>query len=269
LARERDRLFAARYLLSPAVRAESFTVEGLRARFAELEQALQSAAAPLILASAARDPSGEFTAVLAQFADRPQPLRRHGVWSSADGRTALVLAQTAANGFSKLDMPYEQAKAIVFAGVALTQKRQFGDALAAFRDAQAMLEHDGNAFWSALLDLYRAEVMFCIGRLWEAHSLASTADAKFTELGDTAKRLVSLVLLGRVAMQLGRESISSSVTALMELVKNAYDADAGLVTLTGPGGGGKTRLAAPSARTIIADREKDGATPCLLCGCLL
>jgi len=99
LARERDRLFAARYLLSPAVRAESFTVEGLRARFAELEQALQSAAAPLILASAARDPSGEFTAVLAQFADRPQPLRRHGVWFSADGRTALVLAQTLARGF--------------------------------------------------------------------------------------------------------------------------------------------------------------------------
>jgi signal transduction histidine kinase len=30
----------------------------------------------------------------------------------------------------------------------------------------------------------------------------------------------------RVAMQLGRESISSSVTALIELVKNAYDADA-------------------------------------------
>ena len=117
---------------------------------------------------------------------------------------ALLLAQTAANAFSKLDMPYEQAKAVVFAGVALTQKRQFGDALAAFREAQAMLEQDGNAFWSALLDLYRAEVMFCIGRLWEAHSLASTADAKFTELGDTAKRLVSLVLLGRVSMQLGR-----------------------------------------------------------------
>ena len=117
---------------------------------------------------------------------------------------ALLLAKAATDAFSKLDMPYEQAKAIAFAGVALTQKRQFGDALSAFREAQAMLEQDGNAFWSALLDLYRAEVMFCIGRLWEAHSLASTADAKFTEFGDTAKRLVSLVLLGRVSMQLGR-----------------------------------------------------------------
>lgn len=35
----------------------------------------------------------------------------------------------------------------------------------------------------------------------------------------------------RVAMQLGRESISSSVTAILELVKNAYDADAELVRI--------------------------------------
>jgi signal transduction histidine kinase len=33
----------------------------------------------------------------------------------------------------------------------------------------------------------------------------------------------------RVALQLGRESISSSITAIVELVKNAYDADAELV----------------------------------------
>jgi signal transduction histidine kinase len=35
----------------------------------------------------------------------------------------------------------------------------------------------------------------------------------------------------RVAMQLGRESISSAVTAILELVKNAYDADAELVRI--------------------------------------
>lgn len=35
----------------------------------------------------------------------------------------------------------------------------------------------------------------------------------------------------RVAMQLGRESISSSVTAILELVKNAYDADADVVRI--------------------------------------
>lgn len=35
----------------------------------------------------------------------------------------------------------------------------------------------------------------------------------------------------RVAMQLGRESISSSITAVLELVKNAYDADAEKVSI--------------------------------------
>src|SRR5205823_2326707 len=81
---------------------------------------------------------------------------------------------------------------------------QFGDALTAFKEAQSLLKQDGNSFWNALLDLYRAEVLFSIGRLWEAHSLASAADSKFAELGYSAKRLVTLVLLGRVAMGLGR-----------------------------------------------------------------
>jgi CHAT domain-containing protein/tetratricopeptide (TPR) repeat protein len=117
---------------------------------------------------------------------------------------ALVLAQAAARSFADLDMPYEQGKAIAFGAVALTQKRQFGDALTAFKEAQAVLKQDGNLFWTALLDLYRAEVLFSIGRLWEAHSLAKTADAKFAEAGYPAKRLITLVLLGRVCLGLGR-----------------------------------------------------------------
>jgi hypothetical protein len=43
----------------------------------------------------------------------------------------------------------------------------------------------------------------------------------------------------RVAMQLGRESISSSVTAILELVKNAYDADATRVRIRFQGLGSK------------------------------
>lgn len=117
---------------------------------------------------------------------------------------ALVLAQSAARSFAALDMPYEQGKAIAFGGVALTQKRQFGDALTAFKEAQSVLKPNGNSFWMAQLDLYRAEVLFSIGRLWEAHSLASAADARFAELGYSTKRLISLVLLGRVSIALGR-----------------------------------------------------------------
>lgn len=41
----------------------------------------------------------------------------------------------------------------------------------------------------------------------------------------------SFSVSSRVALQLGRESISSSITAIVELVKNAYDADAELVRI--------------------------------------
>ncbi|MDB6093347.1 MAG: histidine kinase [Verrucomicrobia bacterium] len=47
-----------------------------------------------------------------------------------------------------------------------------------------------------------------------------------TLLGNTA-----FSVSARVALQLGRESISSSVTAILELVKNAYDADADVVRI--------------------------------------
>lgn len=54
----------------------------------------------------------------------------------------------------------------------------------------------------------------------------------------------------RVAMQLGRESISSSVTAIIELVKNAYDADAESVRIRFSG------LDTAAAMMVIEDDGK-------------
>jgi signal transduction histidine kinase len=51
----------------------------------------------------------------------------------------------------------------------------------------------------------------------------------------------------RVAMQLGRESVASSNTAIVELVKNAYDADARKVTLK------FTNLSSREATLVISD----------------
>lgn len=51
--------------------------------------------------------------------------------------------------------------------------------------------------------------------------------------GDESTHLgkASFSVSSRVALQLGRESISSSITAIVELVKNAYDADAASVCI--------------------------------------
>ncbi len=63
-----------------------------------------------------------------------------------------------------------------------------------------------------------------------------------TRLGDA-----HFAVEARLAIQLGRESISSSVTAVLELVKNAYDANATHVRLRFKG------LETPTAQMVIED----------------
>ncbi len=72
-------------------------------------------------------------------------------------------------------------------------------------------------------------------------------------LPDPEKTLVGSAAFSvnaRVAMQLGRESISSSVTAIIELVKNAYDADADLVKIRFAKTGG------PDAMMVVEDNGR-------------
>ena len=57
----------------------------------------------------------------------------------------------------------------------------------------------------------------------------------------------SFSVSSRVALQLGRESISSSITAVVELVKNSYDADAERVSIR------FARLGTPDALMVIED----------------
>ena len=67
-------------------------------------------------------------------------------------------------------------------------------------------------------------------------------DAKPTHIGKA-----SFSVSSRVALQLGRESISSSITAIVELVKNAYDADADHVRIR------FAHLGTPEALMVIED----------------
>ena len=113
-------------------------------------------------------------------------------------------AEKAMESFRLQSMRYEQGKATVFFGVALTQNRQFGDALHAFRNAKLLFSEEGNAYWMALLDLYRAEVLFSLGRQWEADSIGKSAEKQFAKLRKPTNRAITLVLLARVALQLGR-----------------------------------------------------------------
>lgn len=98
-APERERLSALRYALSPGVRAERFGPEGLRSA---LQEELELLASPLGIFSRRTlpaDPTGELRRILAPLAGASTPALRQGVWMSADGKRALLTAETRAPGF--------------------------------------------------------------------------------------------------------------------------------------------------------------------------
>ena len=96
--RERDFLVAHRYVLSPNVTPERFTVEGLRAAIAETVDLLASPAGLLVKSLVARDPTAEAMAVVETLRPPQGPRMAQGVWVSPDGARALLVARTRARG---------------------------------------------------------------------------------------------------------------------------------------------------------------------------
>ncbi len=104
IVQEHDRayFFDNRYLLSPGVTLEQFTVEGLRRAIGNSLDALAGSTGFLLKRLLPRDPTGETLLLLERFALDSQPRSLEGAWASRDGKRALLLAQTRAAG-SDLD----------------------------------------------------------------------------------------------------------------------------------------------------------------------
>lgn len=97
-ARDRAWFFDNRYLLSPAVTPEHFSAEGLRAAISHSIEGLAGDAGLLLKKILPRDPTGESLALIEQFAGSEQPRQLEGAWASRDGKRALLLIQTRAEG---------------------------------------------------------------------------------------------------------------------------------------------------------------------------
>ena len=97
---ERDRafLFNHRYLLSPAVTPERFSVDGLNAALGESIELLASPAGLLVKSLLPRDPTGEMLRLIESFNSGGGPATSDGAWASRDGERALLLLQTRASG---------------------------------------------------------------------------------------------------------------------------------------------------------------------------
>ena len=117
-------------------------------------------------------------------------------------KEAATLANRAIGQFNQIGMRYEEAKARTFYGVALMRMRRFGEALDILRTAQNGFEHEGNDYWIALLDVQAADVHLALQHYHEARSLAAKARQRFETLGIPSGRMLSLVLLVRIAIAL-------------------------------------------------------------------
>ncbi len=115
-ARDREFLFAHRYLLSNAVTPEHFTASGLKESMQETVADLASPEGLTLQELAVHDPTGEMLTVIDQLSRTQVPRLRDGVWTSGDGARALLIAETAAAG-SDTDAQ-EQALAAVRAAFA-------------------------------------------------------------------------------------------------------------------------------------------------------
>lgn len=91
-------LFNHRYLLSPAITPERFTVDGLKTAITESIEQIASPAGLLLKSLLPHDPTGEMLQLLDQMNAENRPNLVEGAWSSKDGNTALLLLQTSALG---------------------------------------------------------------------------------------------------------------------------------------------------------------------------
>jgi predicted exporter len=98
LAKDREILLSYRYLLSPAVTSERFSVAGLHQAIADSIDLLASPAGLMIKSLLPRDPTGELMELLGGLDAGNGPATDHDIWVSRDGQRALLMAQTAAAG---------------------------------------------------------------------------------------------------------------------------------------------------------------------------
>jgi predicted exporter len=159
-------LMEHRYLLSPAVSAERFTVEGLSTALQERLHDLASPAAVLWQDLLPRDPTGELLAIVDEWQPADAPRLQEGVWFSADGQRALLLTETRVGGFDSegqvaaveaLEQAFAQAAQGSSARMQATGPGPFGVAIATQtrRDAELFSVVDSIVLALILLLAYR------------------------------------------------------------------------------------------------------------------
>jgi CHAT domain-containing protein/predicted negative regulator of RcsB-dependent stress response len=111
------------------------------------------------------------------------------------------LAQDAYNAFRQLGMTYEAAKAATFSAIAISQGGRCKQSLEVFDQARDLFVKEQNELWPALIDLYKALVLYEEGENDEAEDLASTALQFFSSSALPSKAALCELLLAAIELR--------------------------------------------------------------------
>lgn len=113
------------------------------------------------------------------------------------------LAREAFGSFERLGLGYEAAKSLAFLAIASSQQGQTVKALQLFDQARPRFAAEGNAVWPALIDLYRALVLFDEARYVESARGAEAALAAFSAPAFATKAALAELLVARLRLRAG------------------------------------------------------------------
>src|SRR6266853_919848 len=111
------------------------------------------------------------------------------------------LAQDAFKAFGELGMTYEAAKAATFSAIAISQQGHYRHSLKVFDQARELFVHEQNELWRALIDLYKALVLYEAGENDQAEDLASTALEYFAGSALPSKAALCELLLAAIELR--------------------------------------------------------------------
>lgn len=97
-ARDQQFIYAHRYVLSPAVTPQRFSVDGLHQALGDSLDLLGSSAGMFSKDLLPHDPTGEVATLVSRLDSGAQPSSQDGVWASRDGKRAVLVVQTAGAG---------------------------------------------------------------------------------------------------------------------------------------------------------------------------
>lgn len=116
---------------------------------------------------------------------------------------ALALLAPALDTFAALDMPYEQAWALLQRGLALQRLGRAGPAREALDQASAAFARLPSALGEAAVGLAQAELLLAGGQALQAQALAATAAAAFAQAGRPDLQLRAELLRGHALLAPG------------------------------------------------------------------